>query len=951
MPYKTSKEAPTVSTAASAKVSLPTTPRKSLPKHIAHKTPPTRLRHNDSQVQFVAVESSPVNPSEMESQMLTERQKEVMRRHNDDAVLFSDIRSSPIVKKQSRSARSTPRRAASISHEKVDAEMDLPLVIDVVEKTFVDTGLDTSSGNQGRVAETQFATETSASELAPADTDVEQAQLNDPPQIVEDVSNTNTVRLTVFGETVEDIANIETPTNMDKPENLVNVETREKISGLSATAHEELSQTLVEDLNTDNKQGSAVDDDKVSLRSSSPISFVSSEPQTSPSNPLAATVASISLETSQTLVASQVPPAKTQSIPETQIGKRQSFRAVVVELRPSPKKITSSFTTNPFETTSSETTITTPLNFSAKGAKPSRRMPSFTGTLNVSTRSATASFSQESPLENDNGRVTRSSKRKLPADFSPSEAKMSSRDRSRGGRTSSAAQKTSVGEASSSRDIEEVDGAIIVEAPRRTLRSGAASSPATPSGAETEHNASLDATEPNATEEDQARQGTPERRHIPTIRGSQGARAQRFQSGGVTSTPRRTNRSSMMPPPAQPVTTPTRSSRSRPAEDLPASTPNTRGKRKLAEIRVSADDEEGDAAEKEKRPKKKRISDEVPAMSTRSKKALRKTPEEENDDEEIELDGDSSDGAEMQEVQAADDAANNTAKAIFDRKDEPEDVEMDEAGMPKQKQKQKQKQKRTGDSDMEEPPARSTAKAMPNEDVEMDLSLVEKTSSDTASNTDGDGGASDSHEGEISGAGEDEDENEDNAAAPAVPPRAFAPITYDMVGHLSGETSGTDSVVKLSREASHAVSQSSEAAFPPSRPSSHLIDARESGTTSVAEGALEETTLELDERAVAAAHEHDVDVQLRTENAGVDMAEHCALPLTTTIPASPTRKERALGLIATFKGLLMDCRNLILGSQEEDERRELQDLTLEWQTALVQAERKGREEERAARGL
>jgi len=64
-------------------------------------------------------------------------------------------------------------------------------------------------------------------------------------------------------------------------------------------------------------------------------------------------------------------------------------------------------------------------------------------------------------------------------------------------------------------------------------------------------------------------------------------------------------------------------------------------------------------------------------------------------------------------------------------------------------------------------------------------------------------------------------------------------------------------------------------------------------------------------------------------------------------PSPPSRRDRALGLIATFKTLLKDCRDLILGSQEEEERRELQDITLDWQTALVRAERKGREEDKA----
>lgn len=43
-------------------------------------TPKARLRHNDSQVLFTAIDSSPLQPDEVESQMLTDRQKEVRQR-------------------------------------------------------------------------------------------------------------------------------------------------------------------------------------------------------------------------------------------------------------------------------------------------------------------------------------------------------------------------------------------------------------------------------------------------------------------------------------------------------------------------------------------------------------------------------------------------------------------------------------------------------------------------------------------------------------------------------------------------------------------------------------------------------------------------------------------------------------------------------------------------------
>ena len=59
-------------------------------------TPKARLRHNDSQIQFAAIESSPLQPEPVDSQYLTDRQKEVKERQGREAVaMFPEIRSSP----------------------------------------------------------------------------------------------------------------------------------------------------------------------------------------------------------------------------------------------------------------------------------------------------------------------------------------------------------------------------------------------------------------------------------------------------------------------------------------------------------------------------------------------------------------------------------------------------------------------------------------------------------------------------------------------------------------------------------------------------------------------------------------------------------------------------------------------------------------------------------------
>ena len=60
----------------------------------ANSTPKPRLRHDDSQIQFAPIDSSPL-PTEDESQHLTEHQKEVKTRQQDNAQLFHDLSSSP----------------------------------------------------------------------------------------------------------------------------------------------------------------------------------------------------------------------------------------------------------------------------------------------------------------------------------------------------------------------------------------------------------------------------------------------------------------------------------------------------------------------------------------------------------------------------------------------------------------------------------------------------------------------------------------------------------------------------------------------------------------------------------------------------------------------------------------------------------------------------------------
>lgn len=67
-------------------------PWSSTKKSGAQTTPKARLRHNDSQIQFAAIDSSPLQSNELESQMLTDRQKEVRQRQILEAsTMFSNL--------------------------------------------------------------------------------------------------------------------------------------------------------------------------------------------------------------------------------------------------------------------------------------------------------------------------------------------------------------------------------------------------------------------------------------------------------------------------------------------------------------------------------------------------------------------------------------------------------------------------------------------------------------------------------------------------------------------------------------------------------------------------------------------------------------------------------------------------------------------------------------------
>ncbi|KAI1497657.1 Rap1-interacting factor 1 N terminal-domain-containing protein [Biscogniauxia marginata] len=90
-----------------------TTPRASQSKS-TRRSGSARLRHDDSQIQFAAIESSSPIGNAVESQVLTDRQKEVRERQQENAALFPTIRSS-IEKANSISKSAQPPQRSDIA--------------------------------------------------------------------------------------------------------------------------------------------------------------------------------------------------------------------------------------------------------------------------------------------------------------------------------------------------------------------------------------------------------------------------------------------------------------------------------------------------------------------------------------------------------------------------------------------------------------------------------------------------------------------------------------------------------------------------------------------------------------------------------------------------------------------------------------------------------------------
>ena len=89
------------------------TPKSSVKRKGQDKKLTPRLRHDDSQIRFAAIESSPLDASAMDSRLLTDRQREVRQRQQGEAAnMFPDLRYSPRPKSDQAKA-ALPRLALS----------------------------------------------------------------------------------------------------------------------------------------------------------------------------------------------------------------------------------------------------------------------------------------------------------------------------------------------------------------------------------------------------------------------------------------------------------------------------------------------------------------------------------------------------------------------------------------------------------------------------------------------------------------------------------------------------------------------------------------------------------------------------------------------------------------------------------------------------------------------
>ena len=159
------------------------------------RVPTPKLRHDDSQIQFEPIDSSPMVDEAAESQLLTDRQKEVKERQKLDAAMFPDLRSSPRAKTPSTVELPLHRSASkahSISSPSLARQTTPTLILQAEEDDFVTSSPTPTRAN---TSEPPSSPPEHATKMQAISYEDESDIPSSPPEMVEDMSNVNTTPL------------------------------------------------------------------------------------------------------------------------------------------------------------------------------------------------------------------------------------------------------------------------------------------------------------------------------------------------------------------------------------------------------------------------------------------------------------------------------------------------------------------------------------------------------------------------------------------------------------------------------------------------------------------------------------------------------------------------------------------------------------------------------------
>jgi hypothetical protein len=160
------------------------------------RVPTPKLRHEDSQIQFEAIDSSPIVDEIMESQLLTDRQKEVNERQKLDAAMFPDLRSSP----RTKGTPSTPElplhrsasKTRSLASPTIARQTTPTFILQAEEDDFINSSPTPTRAN---TSEPPSSPPEAATKHRVATYDEELDIPSSPPEVIEDFSNVNTTPL------------------------------------------------------------------------------------------------------------------------------------------------------------------------------------------------------------------------------------------------------------------------------------------------------------------------------------------------------------------------------------------------------------------------------------------------------------------------------------------------------------------------------------------------------------------------------------------------------------------------------------------------------------------------------------------------------------------------------------------------------------------------------------